>query len=214
MAEYKNINCPSCGAPGEVDRFAAMAVCAYCRGAFYLKDEAVLAMGEMAILAETDSPLYLNATGKLRGKRFTIMGHIQYRYSEGLWEEWFLRCDDGSELWINEDEMEYSLEEEVQSPGVIPPVEQIEPGQAITIAGKNVSVDEIDQAELVAAEGSLPFQLGLDRTFPYFDASGEDAVFTVEYVEDGIEVYAGTWLDAEEIKLEAPKPDSDRLGWS
>jgi hypothetical protein len=101
----------------------------------------------------------------------------------------------------------------VPDPGPIPPLDAIEPGQWITIGGKEVAVDEIDTAELLGAEGSLPFPLALDRTFTYFDASAGEDTFTVEYGAEGVEVFTGTWIEPDEIRLDAPKPDADRMAW-
>jgi len=214
MAKLKNVKCPSCGAPADVDRSAAMAVCDYCGSAFYFKDEAVELKGKAGVLVETSSPLYVGATGTLRGRGFRVMGRIQYRCEGSIWEEWFLRTDDDAELWISEDEMEFCLERPVENPGPIPPFDQVRPGDVLQVAGTAVSVDEKDVASLESVEGSLPFPLELDRQFPYLDASGPNETLTIEYVADGVEVHRGVWMDASDIVLDNPRPEADADDWA
>ncbi|MFW5857106.1 MAG: DUF4178 domain-containing protein [Planctomycetota bacterium] len=207
MPQYRKINCPSCGAPGDVDRFAAMAVCEYCSTAFYFEDDAVRERGKMGVLAETPSPLYVGATGTLQNRGFGVVGHVRYRYSDGFWDEWYLRFEDNEGAWIGEDEMEFSLEEPIADPGAVPPFDAIEPGQPLQVGGVEVYVDEKEVATLEGAEGSLPFPMEADRTFRYFDASQGDDTVTVEYTEDGVEAFRGVWIDLDELELDMPNPE-------
>jgi hypothetical protein len=215
MVEYKSVSCPSCGNRIEnVDRFSAMAVCDYCGCGCYFQDEAVMAMGEMAILTEYPTPMYLHATGTLRDRRFTVVGRVRYRYSGGFWDEWYLSFSDGSYGWVAEDEAEFSLEKEIENPGDIPGYDKVRPGDNLIIAGESVIVDERNVAKLEGAEGSLPWVLSKDTEFPYIDASQEDYTVTIEYSEDGPEVFLGEWIDLSEIKLDRPKEDEEYSGWS
>ena len=208
--QYKNVKCPSCGAPADnVDRFAAMAVCEYCGGAFYFDEDAIKAMGKMAIMVEYPTPLYVGATGALKGKRFATLGRLRYRYPRGFWDEWYLRYDDGQGLWLAEDEGEFSLEVQVDSPGPIPPRGSVRPGAQLTLANKQVIVDEVDKATLEGAEGSIPFVITKDTSFDYVDASLGDDTITIEYASEGPEVYYGTWIDVGEIVLDNPKEEED-----
>jgi len=210
----KNVKCPSCGAPADVDRLAAMAVCDYCESAFYFKDELVELRGKVGMLVDTSSPLYVGATGTFRGKDFRVMGRIQYRCEGSVWEEWFLRSEHDDEIWISEDEMEFCLETPVEHPGPIPAFDEISPGGLLQVAGEALSVDEKDVASLESVEGSLPFPLDIDRQFPYLDASSEATTVTVEYSADGPEVFRGTWIDASELELDNPRPDGEMADWA
>jgi len=214
MAQYKNTNCPSCGAPNEVNRFAAMAICAYCGAGYYFRDEAVLAMGEMAIMAEYDTPLYVGASGRLRKKRFYIDGRVRYRYERGFWDEWYFVFDDGSNAWICEDELEFSLEKDFEKPTNIPSFESLSPGSPLRLGDLSFAVNEKDTAYFEGAEGSLPFVLSKDRQFPFVDASNEESTATIEYSEEGPEIFIGEWVDQEEIQLDHPKPETDDTEWS
>jgi hypothetical protein len=191
-----------------------MAVCDYCGVAFYFQDEAVLAMGEMAILVDYPTPLYLHATGRLKGTRFQVVGRVRYRYSKGMWDEWYLRFDDGTYGWIVDDEMEFSIEKEIETPDSIPDYENVRPGSLLEVGGKSLSVDERDVAWLEGAEGSLPWVLSKDVEFPYLEASNSELMVTVEYSEDGAEVFTGERIELAEISLDHPKEDFGGADWS
>ncbi len=212
MTEWRTLSCPSCGAPVEMGRFASMAVCDYCGSGVYLEDEAAKALGEMAILTEYPTPLYLHATGSLRGKRFTVVGRVRYRYSRGFWDEWYLSYDDGSYGWIADDEMELSLEHEMFDFKNVPDFENAVPGAGIEVSGNSLIIDEKDVAELEGAEGSLPWVMTKDQQFPYLEASQDDFMATVEYSEDGPEVFSGEWVSQDELKLDHPKDDDGGFG--
>ena len=216
MDIYKNTSCPSCGAPADdVDRFAAMAVCEYCGGAFYFKDEAVLAMGKMAIMVEYPTPFYIHATGSFRKKEFQIIGRLRYRYAKGFWDEWYLRFDDDTYKWFVEDEMEFSMEEEVKTPENLPAFDMLYPGCPLIIDKHNLQVDELDVAKLEGAEGSIPFVITKDTMFQYADASQDEYTVTIEYAEDGPEIYQGIWIDKDELKLDYPKDEmEENSGWA
>ncbi len=206
----RSANCPSCGAPKEdVDQAAAMAVCDYCGVAFYFKDESILAMGKMAILVDLPTPLYVGATGELRGRRFQVHGRLRYRYTNGFWDEWFVLYADKSEEWIVDDELELSLERSLGDPGGLPSLKSLSPGDPIRLGGKKLFIDEIDTAYIDGAEGWLPLVLALHAEFPYVDASQGEATFTIEYGQGGVEVFQGTWIDAAELNLDHPNPNAE-----
>lgn len=210
MADYRTFNCPSCGAKAEVNRVIAMGTCEYCRGAFYFKDEAVTAYGEMNVLAEPDSVLYVGATGRLKGRRFNVMGRVRYRYEEGLWDEWYLQDETFQPLWIGEDEGELSLEVPVEIKAGVPAYEEVEPGLMLNLTCGDgtvlsVSVDEMDTAVLEGIEGHLPQTLLAERQFPYVDASQGELTVTLEYGDDGADVYRGEWIGPDDLELDQPR---------
>lgn len=218
MGAYKTMNCPSCGAQAEINRSIAMGVCEYCRGAFYFKDEAILAYGEMNVLAEPDSVLYVGASGSFKGKRFNVLGRVRYRYGEGLWDEWYLQDETFEPMWITEADGELSLQVEVDVTTPPPPVDQIAPGMELNLPCEDgvilsVSVDEIDTAVLEGIEGHLPETLLAERTFPYVDASQGDLTLTLEYDEAGADVYRGEWIDPELLELDNSDGDWGGGGW-
>ena len=213
-SSYKNVNCPSCGAPvEEIDRFAAMAVCEYCGSGFHFDEDAIKAMGKMAIMVEYPTPLYTGARGSFNGKRFTVVGRLRYRFERGFWDEWFLRADSGEEIWLAEESGDFYFQEELSDTTSVPPRESLKPGSRLNIAGSSVTVDEMDEAQLEGVEGALPYVVSMDRHFPYVNASQGDINVTIEYTSQGPLVYKGSWVDQGDIVLDEPKEDEEVDEW-
>jgi hypothetical protein len=208
VPEYRNVNCPACGGPAEVDRFAAMGSCPYCGGLFYFQDQAVLAMGHKAILADTGGMLELGRTGTWQGKPFAVVGRVRYRYAAGLWDEWFCRLDSGEGIWLSEDEHDFQLELPVEPGGDLPPWDALGPFSELTIDGQRTTVDEVGEAWLEGVSGSLPEVIAADRHFRFADASGPGGVFTIEYGDDGsAEVFRGQHVQPGELGLTVGRSD-------
>ncbi|MEQ1808186.1 MAG: DUF4178 domain-containing protein, partial [Burkholderiaceae bacterium] len=98
--------CPQCGAPVDFASAAsAFAVCSYCRSSVVREGEALRRIGQSAELFDDHSPLQLGASGRYHGAGFTLVGRLQYRSSEGTWNEWhalFDSGDAGKSGWLSE----------------------------------------------------------------------------------------------------------------
>ena len=103
-------SCPSCGAPVVFKSAASIfAVCEYCQSTLVRHDQALEDIGKMAVLAEDRSPLQLGTEGRYKGVHFALIGRIQLKYSQGLWNEWHLLFDDMRTGWLSEASGEYVL---------------------------------------------------------------------------------------------------------
>ena len=70
--------CPSCGAELDFAPGAGrMKVCPYCATVVLRGDAKLEAVGKVAELVDTDSPLKLNLSGTYSGAGFTVRGRIQ-----------------------------------------------------------------------------------------------------------------------------------------
>ncbi|HQC73139.1 MAG TPA: DUF4178 domain-containing protein, partial [Candidatus Competibacteraceae bacterium] len=99
----KTTNCPSCGAAINFQSAASiLTVCAYCRSTLIRHDLDLENVGRMAELLPDPSPIQLGTTGVYRKSRFTVVGRIQLRYSQGLWNEWYLLFDNQRGGWLGE----------------------------------------------------------------------------------------------------------------
>jgi hypothetical protein len=102
--------CPSCGAPVVFQSAASVfAVCAYCQSTLVRHDENLEDIGKMAALVEDRSPLQLGAEGRYKGVHFALIGRLQIKYSQGIWNEWHLLFDDMRNGWLSEAGGEYVL---------------------------------------------------------------------------------------------------------
>jgi hypothetical protein len=202
------MRCPSCGMAVDADqRYAKLVVCAACNATVVLDEQAARLSGQMAVLTDTDSPLYLGATGKLGDKRWTILGRVRYGYPRGFWDEWYLRFDDGETAWISEDESNLTLE--VSEDLAAAPVEYaaVRPGDALTILDVTYHVDEKDVARCEGGEGQLPFVIEQGEQVPFLDLSTGERFATLEYDFDGegARLFHGRRIAATDLTVDLPK---------
>ena len=184
-------NCPSCGAPVEFAiGSSAVVICTYCRSVVARTDRGVEAHGKVAALIDTGSPLRTGLAGKYRGKGFRITGRSQLRHQAGgVWDEWYAAFDDGRWGWLAEAQGRYyvTFKSAVEAPprdalglgSVVPPVD-------------NLVVAEIGHAELISAEGELPWRPEPGYSYEYADLTGADRRFaTIDYSEEPPVVFVG-----------------------
>lgn len=181
--------CPSCGAPVEFKSTASVtAVCDYCRTTLIRRGEEIANIGRMAELVDVPSRLQRGATGVWRGRPFGLVGRLQLRYEQGLWNEWHLLFDDGRSGWLSEAGDEYVLTE-LKPLGSTPPAfAALATGQALRLNGRPYTLTNLLSAECVAGEGELPFQVGAGYTSPaadFRDESGRYATLDYSEVEHG-----------------------------
>ncbi|MBS1191069.1 MAG: hypothetical protein H6R10_2861 [Rhodocyclaceae bacterium] len=195
-------SCPSCGAAVVFKSAASIfAVCEYCQSTLVRHDQALEDIGKMAALAEDRSPLQLGAEGQWEGVHFALIGRIQLKYSQGLWNEWHLLFDDMRTGWLSEAGGEYvvSFLHPVQEP--LPAFAGLEAGQRLTIAGRPWTVTDIEDAECVAGQGELPFKVGPGYKAPVVDLRGGEHFATLDYSEEPPLLFVGAPVDFKSLKM-------------
>jgi ribosomal protein L37AE/L43A len=194
--------CPSCGAPVVFKSAASIfAVCEYCQSTLVRHDQALEDIGKMAALAEDRSPLQLGSEGHWQGLHFALIGRIQLRYGEGLWNEWHLLFDDQRTGWLSEANGEYvvSFLHQVREP--LPPFESLAPGGRLTLASRAWTVTNIEDAECVAGQGELPFKVGPGYKAPVVDLRCGDNFATLDYSETPPLLFVGSAVAFKSLKL-------------
>lgn len=182
----RTARCPSCGAPVEFRSVASVfAVCDFCQSTLVREGEAFAGLGKMAALIEDRSPLQRGAEGRWKGRHFALIGRIQLRWEQGLWNEWHLLFDDGKSGWLSESGGEYVISEPVWLPDAQPPFSDLRVGANLFIAGRRYSVTNLLTAECVAGEGELPFKVGAGYPAPVADLRDAAGGFvTLDYSDD------------------------------
>jgi hypothetical protein len=98
-------NCPSCGAPVEFTAGTALVVvCGHCQTVVAKKGLDLEAHGKIGAIVDTDSPLQLNAEGRIGRVGYRVVGHLQKDHGAGPWDEWYVELDDGRTGWLSEAE--------------------------------------------------------------------------------------------------------------
>ena len=166
--------CPNCGAPVDFRSAAsAFAVCSFCRSTIVREGDALRKIGESAELFDDHSPLQLGASGKHQGAAFTLVGRLQYRYTEGTWNEWHALFDsaDGEHKsgWLSEDNGRYVIAFDAALEGNAPSAASLKAGMQVLVAGQSWSVASVSAAKLIAAQGELPYPPNLARGFVVSD---------------------------------------------
>lgn len=210
--------CPSCGSPVEF-RFddSFVRVCGACRSAIARTDRGIDTLGQFADLAPAASGVRLSAIGRWQGQGFTLMGRAEYAHpAGGGWEEWYLKLADGRWAWLSHAHGTWALTFRSTQARALPAFEHASPGMSLTLggggAGAQLTVGERSTAQLVGAEGELPFLLQPGASGRFVDASDEKGRFaTIDYGPpanaEAPTLYLGRRTSLAELELGVAEPD-------
>ena len=195
--------CPGCGAPVEFrSAQSTHAVCGFCKSTVVRSGDTLARVGKMAELFDDHSPLQLMASGKWKGRTFTLVGRLQYRSGSGTWTEWSAVFDDGSAGVLGEDNGAYVFSLPVKVQRELPEASQFRVGATTAIEGKPFNIASNEQVALISAQGELPRLPPLDTPFPMVElrnAQGE--VLSIDYSMRPPVVARGEAVLLEELKL-------------
>jgi ribosomal protein S27E len=126
-----------------------------------------------------------------------------------MWNEWHVLFDQGRSAWLSDANRDYTIAY-LTPPAEVPAFESLRPGMAVTLGGERFSVANIEEAEVVAGEGELPFKFGSGWKAPVADLRGAGARFaTIDYSEDVPHVYVGERLPFDTFRFDGLR-DPDR----
>lgn len=199
----KQFSCPACGAPLTIqNRFVKVVTCDFCQQVSLLHDEGLDPTGKTAKLVDLPSALYIDATGTIGERRFTVVGRLRYSYEGGLWDEWFIAFDDGEVGWLVEDEGEFKLYTKESLTAPVPEFEKVAVGTTITVAGREVFVSEKGHAEYAGSEGQLAFAAVPGEKIRYLDGTSAEQLVSLEYAPNEIELSVGNPVSREQLKVD------------
>lgn len=186
----KQANCPECGGAVVFSQAnSALSVCSYCRSVVARTDVDVEKIGKVGLLAEVPSLLRIGARGTGFGG-FTVAGRLQLDHGAGTWNEWYLGLDSGKWLWLAEAQGRYYLTAPSADATQVPSHRGLRLGHSVTVPNLDGSpltmhVVEIHKAQIVSAEGELPFRISPSEPVFYADLSGPRRSFgTLDYGEN------------------------------
>ena len=199
----KTANCPSCGAAITFQSAVSiLTVCAYCKSTLIRHDLELENIGQMAELLPDPSPIQLGTEGFYRKTRFTVVGRIQLRYSQGLWNEWYLLFENQRGGWLGETLGNYAVTFLIQPPEPLPPFTELRAGQTVTLKGRAFQVTNIESSRCIAGEGELPIRVGPGYDAPVVDLQAGGNVFaTLDYSETPPLVFVGEQVRFDDLKL-------------
>ena len=199
----KVANCPSCGAAISFQSAVSiLTVCAYCKSTLIRHDLELENIGRMAELLPYPSPIQLGTEGVYRKARFTVVGRIQLRYGQGLWNEWYLLFENQRGGWLGETLGNYAVTFLIQPPEPLPPFSELRAGQNVTLKGRAFQITNIESARCIAGEGELPIRVGPGYDAPVVDLQAAGNVFaTLDYSENPPLVFVGEQVRFDDLKL-------------
>ena len=175
--------CPGCGAPIEFrSAQSTHAVCAYCQSTVVRSGDTLARIGRMAELFDDFSPLQLQASGVFQGRRFTVIGRLQYHYPQGSWTEWQALLDDGGKAFLSEDNGAYVFTLPDSVARELPPADKFRLGASTAINGKLFTVASSVSVSLLSAQGELPHLPALGAPFAMVELRSTDGeVLSIDY---------------------------------
>ncbi len=204
----RRFECPSCGAGNVVTNPGVlMKICDFCKTAIYWDKSSALRAGKKSLDLPESSRFKVGATGRIKRRRFTVLGRLTYAHEHGTWNEWFIEVGSGEIRWLAEDEGELFLEKTLQLSSPVPAYADLHPGMHVKLNDRVGVIEELGQARCLGGEGQIPFVVEIGETYPYADGAGEDGsfVFGLEYdAQSGAPTaFVGQLVSLEDAKREA-----------
>ncbi len=185
-----------------------MAVCEFCRAAVLKDADSVRDVGKISSVLEDFSPIQMGAAGSFGGRNFTVVGRIQLRYDQGMWNEWFLLFDDGTASWLGDSSGLYVITTPRETSGALPGFADITPGALFQIGGEQFTASEKREAECIGGQGELPFRVGEGWRVRVADFRHGTAFVTLDYTDGDVPVvYNGMAVTLLDLKFQLLRND-------
>jgi hypothetical protein len=204
----ESLTCPSCGAALPVrDPALPYSTCAYCQTLVRRAAGSVEAVGTVAALPADVSPIQIGTTVDRDAIAATVVGRVRWGWSDGSWNEWFLRAADGRAFWLGEAMGMFMLTSAYPAVLAVPAIRNFADGNpmardcTIKAGGKWLTATDIKEAACLGSEGDLPFPTlpGWTMTSVDFRNAAGDAL-SVQRDADGTTAWLGEWSDLAGLK--------------
>lgn len=200
----KAVQCPGCGGQISIATDSVRVVhCGYCQSVSVVSQESLKVLGELSLLSTAESCLAVGWKVLCQGRELEVLGRIQFRYSAGLWDEWWVRfLDDGTDAWISQDEGKYIIQKPLSlEKGMLPDFDSVKPGDTIKLGRHKLWVREKDEGSVVGVQGQLPHYVEPESKLRYLNVANNVNFVSIEYYPDGeVVAYKGRLLKAQELK--------------
>ncbi len=172
-------------------------ICEYCHSAIARGDARLEDLGKVAELIPSQSPLRLGLQGSFRGKRFEIVGRVQYQHpAGGVWDEWYMVFGGQRWGWLAEAQGRFYVTFDVPlgQSAAVPPFEELLVGQTYNLGPKvgTLKVGEKNDAVAASAEGEIPWSFRPGAAVRFADLYGSEGRFaTLDYSDAEPHIYLG-----------------------
>ncbi|MCP5196926.1 MAG: DUF4178 domain-containing protein [Gammaproteobacteria bacterium] len=210
----KITHCPACGATITFQSaISILTICAHCKSTLIRHDLELENLGRMAELLPDSSPIQLGAAGVYRKVHFTVVGRIQLRYSQGIWNEWYLLFANQRNGWLGETLGHYVVSFLIEPPEPLRPFAELRAGDHLSLKRRTYQVTNLETARCIAGEGELPIRVGAGYDTPVVDLQGADNAFaTLDYSETPPLVFVGEQIRFDDLQLTGLR-ETPLAGW-
>lgn len=185
-----------------------MAVCEYCRAAILKSADEVKDIGKISAVLEDYSPLQMGSAGVYGDRGFTVVGRIQLRYDQGMWNEWHILFDDASTGWLSDASGMYTVTTLHATPPDAPAFGQLAPGQVLLISGRRFTVADRRESECIGGQGELPFRVGDGWRVRAADLRTGTTFLTLDYTDGEVPLtYMGGAVTLTQLKMQLLRDD-------
>lgn len=198
-------SCPSCGAPVHVHSATAVTVvCSYCSSMLVRQDNSLHDTGRDSALLSDFSPLQIGTMGRFAAQGFVLIGRLQARYEQGVWNEWYARFDDGSHGWLSEAGDLYVFVREMPLNAPAPKFYDIRAGETVFEWNHQFVASDVRDIVLenAAAQGELPFRLPEKLENRVADFRCENVFLTLDYATEPPTQFVGKTVQLSDLSLQ------------
>lgn len=202
---FFHTGCPSCGAPVQVySPTAITVVCSYCDSMLVLQDGTLKDTGRDSALLQDFSPIQIGTTGTYNGQGFAVVGRLQAKYDAGVWNEWYVRFDNGENGWLSEAGDIHVITHQIATPANAPAFNEIRAGISTLDYGKTFIASDVREITLsnAAAQGELPFRLPEHYQNRVADWRCENAFLTLDYSDTPPQAFLGSTTQLNQLFLQ------------
>lgn len=169
-------------------------------------------LGKVAPLGRELSPLQLGCRGQVGGRSFELIGVLRKGRQGVRWNEFFLAWSDGQYGWLSDGNGEYLLFAHDPSGQGLPDPAGLPAGSKITLGDTTWRVTESASANILAAEGELPFAVQPNEPTRYCDMRADGRVATLDRDGHGQTLlWVGQPVELPSLQMEGLRPFS---GWA
>src|SRR5205085_5288878 len=128
--------------------------------------------------------------------------------SAGMWNEWFLLFDDGSNGWLGDSSGLYVVTTEREPGAAHPAFDDVQVGHDYAVGGGTYTAAEKRVAQCTGGQGELPFRVGQGWEARVVDLRRGEQFATLDYSDgDPPVLYAGVAVTLEQLQCQQLRDD-------
>lgn len=215
--QVRQLNCPNCGAPLNVQSMGSkQVVCPNCNSQIDLTKPPFSVMGNVGNRPEPiGTPFQLGMQGTVGPETYAVIGRVRYRdtgevYSavpgyrdddddddgSDIWDEWLLLSARGAYRWFSDSEDVGLVLWYPFTPTVPLDPNTIQRGGTIDLGGGPATVRSRGSATIDYLEGEMTWSARVGDRMNYAEALARDnTLLSVEWTQNEVEFYSGQRLD-------------------